>query len=346
MLLFTINIDAREYRSCPGELNGFADISLSKARTCLDSVIIIYKQILQDTQEEERRSQSFSIVSPPNNNQRQDSDYSENFILYSEKDLERRLNNLDASSFQFTQRIISSGTIITPHWNEVIQVFDYFSPAGKNIKHYPDYCVTKVIFHDGSSWAAPKKCEGEILNYGTLIPIKRPIKRIKFRLNYTVYDSIQQIMLTPTHPQVKMANGESYRLIKMEDKQTIVLLRMPGKTQYVIEGLDEEGRALKLTNMERSWYGGETEEIESSLTRMIQAQDHFSQFKDSQELLHDLQGAPENGDMRFSTQQHSLNFSTPPHSLKIHVLSQGRQQFFTDWASDYSIQGKVATERK
>ena len=223
------------------------------------------------------------------------------------------------------------------------------------------YLPQRLVFRDGSEITfadlkAPPKIESDdmIASHDAFaLAVNKPLASLGLTVAYRSYPAFRKVELDKDQPKVTL-DGQSFQLTALGDGSASVRLSTPKLSTFVVQGLDDEGRALYSNgNSARAFpTEGDITALQDYYNALLQTKDDLDQLKTGQavqqhlerltEALADQAGPLKNTEVDY-------RFEATPQRIVIHVLDpmEDNRVEFTQVDNFLAAQARyIALDRK
>lgn len=195
------------------------------------------------------------------------------------------------------------------------------------------YLPQRLVFRDGSEKTfaelkAPPKVESDdgIMSHDAFaLAVNKPLTSLGLTVAYRSYPAFRKVVLDKDQPKVTLDDGQSFQLTALGDGSASVRLSTPKLSTFVVQGLDDEGRALYSNgNSSRAFPSeGDIAALQDYYNALLQTKDDLDQLKTGQAVQQQLERVTEALVAQAGPLQNTevdYQFEATPQRIVIHVL--------------------------
>jgi len=195
------------------------------------------------------------------------------------------------------------------------------------------YLPQRLVFRDGSESTfaelkAPPKVEPDdmIASHDAFaLAVNKPLASLGLAVVYRSYPAFRKVVLDKDHPKVTLDDGQSFQLTALGDGSASVRLSTPKLSTFVVQGLDDGGRALYSNgNSSRAFPSeGDIAALQDYYNALLQTKDDLKQLKTGQAVQQQLERLNEALAAQAGPLQNTeadYQFEATPQRIVIHVL--------------------------
>ncbi|WP_445571715.1 WG repeat-containing protein [Pseudomonas sp. E102] len=254
--------------------------------------------------------------------------YESLFVPYTSAQLKAELASIQG--LRFAQRLFADGSevrldtsTLDPLWKRA---------AMPDEPRAEQYLPQRLVFRDGSEktfaeFKAPPKVESEdmIASHDAFaLAVNKPLASLGLTVAYRSYPAFRKVVLDKDQPKVTL-DGQSFQLMALGDGSASVRLSTPKLSTFVVQGLDDKGRALYSNgNSSRAFPSdGDIAALHDYYNALLQTKDDFKQLKTGQAVQQQLERlsealAAQAGPLKNT--EVDYRFEATPQRIVIHVL--------------------------
>jgi len=255
--------------------------------------------------------------------------YESLFVPFTSAQLKAELASIQG--LRFAQRLFADGS-------EVRLDINTLDPLWKRAA-MPDeptaeqYLPQRLVFRDGSESTfaelkAPPKVESDdvIASHDAFaLAVNKPLASVGLTVAYRSYPAFRKVVLDKDHPKVTLDDGQSFQLTALGDGNASVRLSTPKLSTFVVQGLDDEGRALYSNgNSSRAFPSeGDIAALQDYYKALLRTKDDLDQLKTAQAVQQQLERLAEALAAQAGPLKHTevdYQFEATPQRIVIHVL--------------------------
>ncbi|WP_434651118.1 WG repeat-containing protein [Pseudomonas sp. D1-2] len=156
------------------------------------------------------------------------------------------------------------------------------------------------------------------------LAVNKPLASLGLTVAYRSYPAFRKVVLDKDQPKVTL-DGQSFQLMALGDGSASVRLSTPKLSTFVVQGLDDKGRALYSNgNSSRAFPSdGDIAALHDYYNALLQTKDDFKQLKTGQAVQQQLERlsealAAQAGPLKNT--EVDYRFEATPQRIVIHVL--------------------------
>lgn len=255
--------------------------------------------------------------------------YEDLFVPFTSAQLKAALASVQ--DLRFAQRLFAEGSEVRldtssldPLWKRAATPDE---PAAEQ------YLPQRLRFRDGSEknfadLKGPPKAESDDMissHEAFALSVNKPLASLGLTVSYRSYPAFRKVVLDKDHPKVTLDDGQSFQLTALGDASASVRLSTPKMSTFVVQGLDDTGKALYSNgNTSRAFPSdGDIAALHDYYKALLQTKDDLKQLKTGQAVQQQLERltqalAAKVGPLK-STEV-DYQFEATPQRIVIHVL--------------------------
>nr|BFE96467.1 hypothetical protein GCM10020185_70030 [Pseudomonas brassicacearum subsp. brassicacearum] len=141
---------------------------------------------------------------------------------------------------------------------------------------------------------APPKVESDdmIASHDAFaLAVNKPLASLGLTVAYRSYPAFRKVVLDKDHPKVTLDDGQSFQLTALGDASASVRLSTPKMSTFVVQGLDDAGKALYSNgNNSRAFPSeGDIAALHDYYKALLQTKDDLKQLKTGQAVQQQLE---------------------------------------------------------
>ncbi|WP_434702234.1 WG repeat-containing protein [Pseudomonas sp. Z1-12] len=251
------------------------------------------------------------------------------FVPFTSAQLKAELASIQG--LRFAQRLFADGSevrldtsTLDPLWKRAAMPDE---PTAEQ------YLPQRLVFRDGSEKTfaelkAPPKVESDdtIASHDAFaLAVNKPLASLGLTVAYRSYPAFRKVVLDKDQPKVTLDDGQSFQLTALGDGSASVRLSTLKLSTFVVQGLDDEGRALYSNgNSSRAFPSeGEIAALQDYYNALLQTKDDLDQLKTGQAVQQQLERVTEALVAQAGPLQNTevdYQFEATPQRIVIHVL--------------------------
>ncbi|MCW1244137.1 WG repeat-containing protein [Pseudomonas sp. SAICEU22] len=255
--------------------------------------------------------------------------YESLFVPFTSAQLKAALASIQ--DLRFTQRLYADGSEVRLDTGSLEPLWKRAATPDEPTAE--QYLPQRLRFRDGSEQAfadlkAPPRVESDdmIASHDAFaLPVNKPLASVGLTVAYRSYPAFRKVMLDKDHPKVTLDDGQAFQLTALGDGSASVRLNTPKLSTFVLQGLDDAGRAL-YSKGNNSWAfpsDGDIAALHDYYNALKQAKDDLKQFKTAQAVQQQLERLGEALAAQagpFKNTEVDYQFEATPQRIVIHVL--------------------------
>lgn len=195
------------------------------------------------------------------------------------------------------------------------------------------YLPQRLRFRDGSEknfadLKAPPTVESDEMvssHDAFALPVNKPLASLGLTVAYRSYPGFRKVVLDKDRPKVTLDDGQSFQLMALGDGSASVRLSTSKLATFVVQGLDDAGRALYSNgNSSRAFPSeGDIAALHDFYQALLQTKDDLKQLKTGQAVQQQLERLTEVLAAQVGPLQNTevdYQFEATPQRIVIHVL--------------------------
>ncbi|WP_411387382.1 WG repeat-containing protein [Pseudomonas sp. MPB03] len=255
--------------------------------------------------------------------------YESLFVPFTSAQLKAELASIQG--LRFAQRLFADGSevrldtsTLDPLWKRAAMPDE---PTAEQ------YLPQRLVFRDGSEKTfdelkAPPKVESDdmIASHDAFaLAVNKPLASLGLTVAYRSYPAFRKVVLDKDQPKVTLDDGQSFQLTALGDGSASVRLSTLKLSTFVVQGLDDEGRALYSNgNSSRAFPSeGDIAALQDYYKALLQTKDDLDQIKSGQAVQQRLERVTEALVAQAGPLQNTevdYQFEATPQRIVIHVL--------------------------
>ncbi|MBO1539444.1 WG repeat-containing protein [Pseudomonas sp. OA65] len=224
------------------------------------------------------------------------------------------------------------------------------------------YLPQRLVFRDGSEKTfaelkAPPKVESDdmIASHDAFaLAVNKPLASLGLTVAYRSYPAFRKVVLDKDQPKVTLDDGQTFQLTALGDGSASVRLSTPKLSTFVVQGLDDGGRALYSNgNSARAFpTEGDIAALQDYYNALLQTKDDLDQLKTGQAVQQQVERLTEALAAQAGPLQNTevdYRFEATPQRIVIHVLDpmEDNRVEFTQVDNVLAAQARyIALDRK
>ncbi|MBC3383151.1 WG repeat-containing protein [Pseudomonas sp. SWRI179] len=195
------------------------------------------------------------------------------------------------------------------------------------------YLPQRLVFRDGSEKtfaelkAPPKVGSDDMIasHDAFALAVNKPLASLGLTVAYRSYPAFRKVVLDKDQPKVTLDDGQSFQLTALGDGSASVRLSTLKLSTFVVQGLDDGGRALYSNgNSSRAFpTEGDIAALQDYYSALLQTKDDLEQLKTGQAVQQQLERVTEALVAQAGPLQNTevdYQFEATPQRIVIHVL--------------------------
>ncbi|WP_413790719.1 MULTISPECIES: WG repeat-containing protein [unclassified Pseudomonas] len=195
------------------------------------------------------------------------------------------------------------------------------------------YLPQRLRFRDGSENTfaevkAPPKVEPDdmIASHDAFaLSVNKPLASLGLTVAYRSYPAFKKVVLDKDHPKVTLDDGQSFLLTALGDASASVRLSTPKGSTFVVQGLDDAGRALYSHGHNARTFpsDGDIAALHDYYKALLQTRDDLQQFKTGRAVQQQLERLTEALAAQvgpLTNTEVDYRYEATPQRIVIHVL--------------------------
>lgn len=255
--------------------------------------------------------------------------YESLFVPFTSAQLKAELASIQG--LRFAQRLFADGSevrldtsTLDPLWKRAAMPDE---PTAEQ------YLPQRLVFRDGSEKTfaelkAPPKVESDdmIASHDAFaLAVNKPLASLGLTVAYRSYPAFRKVVLDKDQPKVTLDDGQSFQLTALGDGSASVRLSTLKLSTFVVQGLDDGGRALYSNgNSSRAFPSeGDIAALQDYYNALVQTKDDLDQLKTGQAVQQQLERVTEALVAQAGPLQNTevdYQFEATPQRIVIHVL--------------------------
>lgn len=251
------------------------------------------------------------------------------FVPFTSAQLKAELASIQG--LRFAQRLFANGSEVRldtssldPLWKRAAMPDE---PTAEQ------YMPQRLRFRDGSEKTfadlkAPPMVESDetISSHDAFaLTVNKPLASLGLTVSYRSYPAFRKVVLDKDHPKVTLDDGQSFQLTALGDASVSVRLSTPKRSTFVVQGLDDAGKALYSNgNNSRAFPSeGDIAALHDYYKALLQTKDDLKQLKTGQAVQQQLERLTEALAAQAGPLQNTevdYRFEATPQRIVIHVL--------------------------
>ncbi|OPG68602.1 hypothetical protein B1219_29865 [Pseudomonas ogarae] len=251
------------------------------------------------------------------------------FVPFTSAQLKAELASIQG--LRFAQRLFADGSEVRldtsnldPLWKRAATPDE---PAAEQ------YLPQRLRFRDGSEKTfaelkAPPKVEPDdmIASHDAFaLTVNKPLASLDLTVAYRSYPAFRKVVLDKDHPKVTLDDGQSFQLTALGDGSASVRLSTPKMSTFVVQGLDDAGKALYSNGNNSRAFPSDSDiaALHDYYKALLQTKDDLKQLKTGQAVQQQLERLTEALAAQAGPLQNTevdYQFEATPQRIVIHVL--------------------------
>ncbi|MFL7965924.1 WG repeat-containing protein [Pseudomonas kielensis] len=251
------------------------------------------------------------------------------FVPFTSAQLKAELASIQG--LRFTQRLFAEGSEVRldtsrldPLWKRAATPEE---PAAEQ------YLPQRLRFRDGSEKAfAELKVSPQVESDDTIsshdtfaLSVNKSLASLGLTVAYRSYPAFKKVVLDKDHPKVTLDDGQSFQLTALGDDSASVRLSTPKLSTFVVQGLDDAGRALYSNGNNARAFPSDSDiaALHEYYNALLQTKDDLKQLKTGQAVQQQLQRLTEALAAQVGPLKNTevdYRFEATPQRIVIHVL--------------------------
>ena len=255
--------------------------------------------------------------------------YESLFVPFTSAQLKAELASIQG--LRFAQRLFADGSEVRLDTNTLDPLWKRAAMPDEPTAE--QYLPQRLVFRDGSESTfaelkAPPKVESDdvIASHDAFaLAVNKPLASVGLTVAYRSYPTFRKVVLDKDHPKVTLDDGQSFQLTALGDGNASVRLSTPKLSTFVVQGLDDEGRALYSNgNSSRAYPSeGDIAALQDYYKALLRTKDDLDQLKTAQAVQQQLERLTEALAAQAGPLKHTevdYQFEATPQRIVIHVL--------------------------
>ncbi|MBT2295792.1 WG repeat-containing protein [Pseudomonas fluorescens] len=255
--------------------------------------------------------------------------YEELFVPLTSAQLKAELASIQG--LRFAQQLFADGSEVRLDTSSLDPLWKRAATPDEPVA--AQYRPERLRFRDGSEKTfaelkEPPKVESDdmISSHDTFaLAVNKPLASLGLTVAYRSYPGFRKVVLDKDHPKVTLDDGQSFQLTALGDAGASVRLSTPKLSTFVVQGVDDAGRALYSNgNNSRAFPSdGDIVALHDYYKALLQTKDDINQLKTGQAVQQQLVRLTEALAAQVGPLKNTevdYHFEATPERIVIHVL--------------------------
>ncbi|WP_417692198.1 WG repeat-containing protein [Pseudomonas sp.] len=221
--------------------------------------------------------------------------YEELFVPFTSAQLKTALASVQ--DLRFTQKLFADGSEVRLDTSRLDPLWKRAATPDEPVA--AQYRPQRLRFRDGSEKTfAELKGPPQVESDDTIssddafaLSVNKPLASLGLTVAYRSYPAFRKVVLDKDHPKVTLDDGQSFQLMALGDASASVRLSTPKLSTFVVQGLDDAGRALYShgSNSRAFPSDGDIAALHDYYKALLQTKDDLNQLKTGQAVQQQLE---------------------------------------------------------
>lgn len=255
--------------------------------------------------------------------------YEELFVPFTSAQLKTALASVQ--DLRFAQKLFADGSEVRLDTSRLDPLWKRAGAPDEPVA--AQYRPERLRFRDGSEKTfaelkGPPQVESDdmiLSDDAFALAVNKPLASLGLTVAYRSYPAFRKVVLDKDHPKVTLDDGQSFQLMALGDASASVRLSTPKLSTFVVQGLDDAGRALYSNGHNSRAFpsDGDIAALHDYYKALLQTKDDLNKLKTGQAVQQQLERltealAAQVGPLRNT--EVDYQFEATAQRIVIHVL--------------------------